>query len=285
MEIIYSEKLGYCPGVRNAVSQANNIAEQAAAEGKRAYCIGRLVHNNAVVQAMGRMGMEFIDEPDGHVPGTALISAHGIPDSLRDRFVRAGFTLIDGTCPRIIENRNKILQQARMGRLIVIIGIPGHSEVRCLEGTDLFPGVPVSSVVVGSKQDIAKIPDGFPLAVAAQTTVDRDLFDSLVELIKERFPDVTVLKTICPEPLQRQAALRHLCERCPAVVIVGGLHSANTTVLAEVARRNGCRAYVCERSGELPEEVFSHPVLGIASGASTPFAQVSAVAKDLSEHV
>lgn len=283
MEVRLSETISYCPGVEKAIKLAELVLETARARGVGAYCIGSLVHNKGVQDDFAARGMVFIDSPQGHAPGEALVSAHGIPEALRREFQEAGFHLVDGTCSKIVRNVGLIKRKAGGGRFLVVIGIPGHSETRCLMGAELFPGVPVPSALVASEADLDSIPEGIPLFVIAQTTVKREVFERLSSLVTKRFEDVEVHDSLCAAPLMRQRHLLELCGSCEAVVVVGGARSANTLALADLAASRGVRVFRVEKPEELPPEVFSFQTVGIAAGSSTPRAQLDAVAAALEQ--
>jgi len=285
VEIKLSKHIGYCKGVARVVRLAEKVMSMAASEGKKAYCIGSLVHNDRIRMGFEMRGMEFIKTPEGHEKGIALISAHGIPESLERSFREAGFTIVDGTCNNIIINKQQILKRAQMGCCVVIIGIPGHSETLCLQGVELFPGVPVTSVLVSKPEDLNLIPLGFPIFVIGQTTFKKDEFLNLVSLIQSKFNNVVVQKSLCPSPLARQQQILSLCRSCDAVLVVGGVQSANTAALADLSSSQGVKTFRLEHPDEIPEEVFSCSCVGVAAGSSTPAEEVDAIVKVLESHV
>lgn len=285
MEIKVCKNTGYCKGVEHAVALAKKALALAEGQGRPAYCIGSLVHNGITRKWFEDRGMRFVRSPEGLEPGVAVVSAHGCPESVVRSFREAGFTVLDGTCRNVLENKNQILKRAQMGCLSVIVGIPGHSEVLCLAGVELFPGVPVMSFVVSREEDVDLIPAGFPLFVIAQTTIDGDFYGRIVNLIKSRFDDVVVRRSLCASPISRQMQAIELSAKCDAMVIVGGAGSANTSVLAKVVADNGIKVFKVECASEIPQEVYRYERVGVASGASTPQEEVEKVVKELESHV
>lgn len=285
MEIRVCKNTGYCKGVEHAVALAKKALALAEDQGRPAYCIGALVHNDITRKWFEDRGMRFVKSPEGLEPGVAVVSAHGSPESVVRSFREAGFTVLDGTCRNVLENKNQILKRARMGFLSVIVGIPGHSEVLCLEGVELFPGVPVTSFVVSREEDVDLIPDGFPLFVIAQTTIDGDFYYRIVNRIKSRFNDVVVRRSLCASPIARQMRAIELSAQCDAMLIVGGARSANTSVLAKVVEDRGVKVFRVECASEIPQEAYRYGRVGVASGASTPQEEVDKVVKELESHV
>ncbi|MCX7667800.1 MAG: hypothetical protein N2Z84_02595, partial [Atribacterota bacterium] len=113
------------------------------------------------------------------------------------------------------------------------------------------------------------------IAVLAQTTFPRMLFEASLRWKDERWPQIAmeVFHTLCAETETRQNNLTRKIkeEKLTTVVVVGGQRSANTASLFILARRENVRTIWVEGPEELMREVF-HPSekVGIASGASTP---------------
>jgi 4-hydroxy-3-methylbut-2-enyl diphosphate reductase len=109
------------------------------------------------------------------------------------------------------------------------------------------------------------------VSVLAQTTVHAETDAEIVDVLRERFDEITVHDSICRATAERQEEARSLAAECDAVVVVGGRHSANTRRLAEVAGADGTPVYHVETADELDlERLAEHPVIGVTAGASTP---------------
>lgn len=286
MNIKGSKRNGYCRGVSRVVKLAEKVLQQAKAEGKPAYCLGSLVHNERIKAHFGEAGLKYIScGPEGLEPGLLLVSAHGAPESLVREFAEAGFEVYDGTCNNIVTNKHLIQKRAAMGYFTVIIGIHGHSESTCLQGVELFPGVRVASALVSCEADLELIPEGFPIFVISQTTAKKEVFERLVARIRERFPDAVVQNSLCASPLSRQQQVLELCKTCQAVVVIGGRKSANTAALAVLAEQHGVKAFRIEPPEHVPPEVFNYETVGVCSGSSTPEDEVKEILKEFENHV
>jgi len=107
--------------------------------------------------------------------------------------------------------------------------------------------------------------------VVAQTTIRRDRFDSVLQVLRRRVPDLTQRITICAATSQRQQEAEKLSSEADVMVVVGGKNSSNTQKLLETCRLR------CKRSilVETPEDVPAHLAgpedrVALTAGASTP---------------
>ena len=77
-------------------------------------------------------GFRQSDEASRAVPETpaVLVTAHGISDRERARLRNAGKALVDTTCPLVQKVHDAAQALQRDGRRVVVIGRPGHVEVR-----------------------------------------------------------------------------------------------------------------------------------------------------------
>ena len=272
MKIILAEHFGMCFGVRDAIAEA----EQLAAEGPLTV-LGELVHNPVVRERLSGRGVR---EADLHDLGSAatprvMITAHGASDAQRQVWREAGFTVADGTCPLVHRAHQQLRMLVQRGYFPVVIGKPGHVEVRGLTGD--FP----QAVVVERANDIAKLPTSASrFGVISQTTQPIEHVRALVDAIRRARPDAEVkfCDTVCQPTKDRQTALQKLLATCDTVVVVGGKHSNNTRQLVDAARAAGRRAIHIERPDELAaDSLRGAHTIGLTAGTSTLKETVAAV--------
>lgn len=89
MKIVLAEHFGMCFGVRDAIAQAQELAEQAPLT-----ILGELVHNPIVRQQLRSHGVVegALDRP-GTVSGQVMITAHGASDTKHAAWREQGVTL------------------------------------------------------------------------------------------------------------------------------------------------------------------------------------------------
>lgn len=252
---------------------------QAQAKGLCAYSIGWFIHNPTVVNRFIEKGMIFIEDPEDGPAGIALIRAHGIGDPLRQRFIDAGFELIDGTCATVAHSQ-KIIRAAKEDMRVVVIGSRLHSEVAAL--THVWDArkqlVPV--LVVESVKDVDMLFDdeGKDILLMTQTTFPQASYQSIRKRMEERFYGrVHIGNRLCPITYNRHAATAKICEKSDAVLVIGGHASANTQALVQLVRGKGLPVWHIETAREIPIQIFNFARVGVTAGASTPPQDIEAV--------
>ena len=117
--------------------------------------------------------------------------------------------------------------------------------------------------------------------IIAQTTFSPELFQEIVDILRKRLPDLAVVNSICPATEKRQEALKQLCRRNDAILVIGGKNSANTRRLFETARKLCPASWHIENAEEIPNEVYHFTRIGLSAGASTPDWVIDEVEKKL----
>lgn len=276
MKIVLAEHFGMCFGVRDAIAQAEQLAEQAPLT-----ILGELVHNPIVRERLRAQGVTegSLDRPEV-TSGTVMITAHGASDAKRARWREHGFQVVDGTCPLVRHAHEQLKRLVADGYFPVVIGKIGHVEVRGL--TEDFP----EACVVDVPSDILKLPRRDRYGVISQTTQPIDRVRALLVEIERRYPtsEVRFVDTVCKPTKDRQSALRKLIDVAEVIVIVGGRESNNTRQLVETCRAAGRPGFHIERPDELRSEWFDGiSVVGLTAGTSTLRQTVDAVFRRLEE--
>jgi 4-hydroxy-3-methylbut-2-en-1-yl diphosphate reductase len=276
MKILLAEYFGTCFGVRDAIAQA----EQLAAAGPLTI-LGELVHNPVVRERLRAYGVReaSLDSPDADSQ-RVMITAHGASDRNRQKWQSAGYDVVDGTCPLVRHAHEHLKRLVATGYFPVVIGKPGHVEVRGL--TEDFP----EAYVLEIEGDVSKLPRRNHYGVISQTTQPIEHVRVLVEAIRKLNPDAEVrfVDTVCKPTKDRQAALQKLIAQADTIVVVGGRESNNTRQLVATCRASGRRAIHIERSEELNAEDFANvETVGLTAGTSTMLETVEAVFKRLQE--
>ncbi|MBA3960338.1 MAG: 4-hydroxy-3-methylbut-2-enyl diphosphate reductase [Chthoniobacterales bacterium] len=271
MKIILAEHFGICFGVRDAIAQAERLA----ADGPLTI-LGELVHNPVVRESLSAQGVQegSLAQTDSSISRAVMITAHGASDARREQWQAAGFAVTDGTCPLVRHAHEQLRALVAKGYFPVVLGQPGHVEVRGL--TEDFFG----AVVVGDFAGIGQLPGAARYGVIAQTTQPIEYVHALVAEIRRAQPqsEVRFVDTVCKPTKDRQLALRRLLAQAELIVVVGGRTSNNTRQLVEAARAAGRRSLHIERAEELAREDFAEvEIVGVTAGTSTLRETVDAV--------
>lgn len=277
MRVILADSLGFCFGVREALSMADRIHDPHSVT-----IHGELVHNERVLYRLETRGFAITAEPDReNLPETprVMITAHGVSDRERRRLETAGLRVIDTTCPLVRRVHRAAQALADDGRFVILIGRPGHVEVQgIVEDLERFAVLDSASLVrhYGERR----------LGVICQSTTSPRLAEEILSTIRAANPaaDIEVVDTICQPTRDRQEAMRSLLPRVDAVVVVGGKNSNNTRELAALCHAAGKAAWHVQSAADLAPEWFrGYAVVGLTAGTSTLDETIEEVRRRLEE--
>lgn len=275
MEIVLAESAGMCFGVRDALAVLAELPDPT-----RVTIHGELVHNEVVLQQLAVRGFRQAAEADRErLPDTpaVLVTAHGVSDRERARLTAAGKEVIDTTCPLVRRAHAAAVRLRDDGRHVLVVGRPGHVEVRGLT-EDLPSHEVVPDVAAVRRYEFNR------LGIVYQTTTPPPLAATVRGAIVERNPhaDVRSIDTVCRPTREHQESLSRLLPRVDAVVVVGGANSNNTRELARRASAAGLPAYHVQGPADVRADWFRRGSrVGLTAGTSTPDATIAAVRAEL----
>jgi len=276
MIIKIASHYGMCFGVRDALALAETTARRGPVS-----ILGQLVHNPIVRSRLNSLGAEEISLDSPSASQTeVMITAHGASDTDRSRWQQGGYHVTDATCPLVRRAHHQLRQLVLQGFHPVVIGTPGHVEVRGLTGD--FPG----ARVIESDLDLPSLPEDVPLGIISQTTQPITKVLALVHRLRQLRPrqNIRFCDTVCQPTKDRQQALHELCGEVDVMVVIGGRNSNNTRHLLTEARSQGIEAYHVECADDLRKEWFEKAdCVGITAGTSTLPETVEAVRQRLAE--
>ena len=261
MEVILADYLGFCYGVKRAVTIAQ---ENASADGTSS-TLGPIIHNPQVVERLKTEGVGTVDALAEMDKGTVIIRSHGVGPEVYEEAEQRGLNLVDATCPHVKKAQLSAKKLADSGRKVVIVGEKKHPEVR-----SIFEWSGGQAVVIETEEEADALDPCAKLGVVCQTTFSGDKFKSIVMHLLEKSRDVHIQRTICTATDQRQKAALDLAAQVDMMLVIGGKNSANTTRLAQICAEK-CLTYHIETAEELQDEWFDKiEKIGITAGASTP---------------
>ena len=143
-----------------------------------------------------------------------------------------------------------------------------RAGIRSVETLDeVKPGETVMPDAQAAEQ--AELPQ--KALVVAQTTIRRDRFDSVLQVLRRRVPDLTERITICAATSQRQQEAEKLSGEADVMVVVGGRNSSNTQKLLETCRLRCERSVLVETPEDVPPDLAeADDRVALTAGASTP---------------
>ncbi len=241
--------------------------ESIAQHGRRLFTFGPLIHNPQVLDLLEEKGVWICESPasvESNRP--IIIRAHGIPPETRSALKEKDVTIIDATCPRVLNVQAIIRKHAKNGGWTIIVGDTNHPEVVGLMG---YAGE--GGMIVSTSDDVGRIPQDKRLCVVAQTTQNQARYAHLAKRIQERFPEAEIHQTVCDSTRKRQDEAAKMAASVDAMVVVGGRNSANTARLTEHVRESGKPVFQVETDEEVEPSWFRNcEVVGVTAGASTP---------------
>ena len=152
------------------------------------------------------------------------------------------------------------------GDAVIIVGERDHPEVVGIAG---WAHGPVLFLPTREDAQAAQLPRR--ALVVAQTTIRRDRFEDVLDVLRGRIPELTVRMTICGATSQRQQEAERLSREADVMIVVGGRNSSNTHKLLETCALRCGRSYLVETPEDVPEGIVRPgDRVAITAGASTP---------------
>lgn len=306
MEIILGDRAGFCYGVNEAVTKADEVISKN--KGDKIYCLGELVHNKQVVKQLEEKGLVFInciddiekEQVDKHSTNEndirknnknidkekirLIIRAHGIEKKIYEEAKKRNIELFDYTCPNVLAIHKIVEDYSNKGYYIIIIGEKKHPETI---GTFSFANG--KGFVIEKEDEIAetvnlimnrlKSESTNKVLICAQTTFNLEKFNKYAQTIndkinkKDKSIEIEVRNTICDATKLRQEETEEISSNVDYMIVIGGKNSSNSTKLYEISKKNCANTIFIETYKELEdklEELRKTNRVGIMAGASTP---------------
>lgn len=317
MEIILGKMAGFCYGVNNAVTKAEEFVKKN--KDRNVYCLGELVHNGQVIKKLQSEGLIFIDDASeiikkettlkdesqqGKKEATVIIRAHGEPKSTYTFMKNNNIEMLDLTCPNVAAIHTLVEENTEKGFFVFLIAQKAHPEAI---GTYGFCNG--NCYIIESKEDIDGAWNEFlskgkdKILVVAQTTFSLEKFYKICEDIQNHVNDynnkadyehgksgitLQIKNTICNATKLRQEETESISKDVNYMIIIGGKNSSNTKKLYDIALKN-CKSILIESYHELTSENLADlktcDKVGVTAGASTPKESIDEVIKYIKEQI
>ena len=268
MEITVAKSAGFCFGVQRAVDSVYKELEE---NSGKIYTFGPIIHNEQVVEDLNKKGIEVIDTVEQLKKikeGTVVIRSHGVAKEIYDILEQQKLKMVDATCPFVKKIHNIVLDESNNGKTIIIIGNDNHPEVEGIKGW-----VNGEVIVINKEEQIEKLslPEQTKACIVSQTTFNHNKFKYLVEIIRKKGYDITVVNTICNATHVRQVEAQKISSKVDGTIVIGGKNSSNTQKLYDICRNECENTFYVQTVKDLDlHELKSLKSIGITAGASTP---------------
>ena len=285
-EIRLANPRGFCAGVDRAIDIVNRALE---IYGRPVYVKHEVVHNKFVVEDLKSRGAIFVEDID-EIPDDSLVifSAHGVSEKVEKTTNSRNLQYFDATCPLVTKVHMEVMRHARAEKDIILIGHEGHPEVEGTMGRHINKDH--SNIYLVQDEEEAKVievqkPD--KLAIVTQTTLSVDDTKSIIETLKNRFPNINIPRKddICYATQNRQDAVKQLALESDYIIVVGSTNSSNSNRLKELGEKCGCKSVLIDSFDDLNlSELDGKSRISITAGASAPEERVQEVAIALKEY-
>ncbi len=270
LKILLSSPRGFCAGVDRAIEIVEKSIQK---YGAPVYVRHEIVHNKYVVDDLKSKGAIFVEELEeiNDKSRPVIFSAHGVPKKIPEDAKSYNMTYVDATCPLVSKVHREAENLYKAGYHLILIGHQNHPEVIGTMGQ-----LPKGSIDLIQNEDDAKKynSQNKKIAYVTQTTLSVDDTKDIIQILKNRFPDVRepLKEDICYATTNRQMAVKNIAKKCDLFFIIGSRNSSNSVRLVEVAKKSGCsNAILIHSQSEIPYDLIEKSnTIGISSGASAP---------------
>ncbi len=285
-EIKLANPRGFCAGVDRAIDIVNRALE---IYGRPVYVKHEVVHNKFVVEDLKSRGAIFVEDID-EIPEESLVifSAHGVSDEVEKKTNSRNLQYFDATCPLVTKVHMEVMRHARAEKDIILIGHEGHPEVEGTMGRHINKELSNIYLVQDEEEaKVIKVQKPNDLAIVTQTTLSVDDTKTIIETLKNRFPNINIPKKddICYATQNRQDAVKQLALESDYIIVVGSANSSNSNRLKELGEKCGCKSVLIDSFDDLNlSELDGKSRISITAGASAPEERVQEVAIALKEY-
>lgn len=271
MTIVVAKSAGFCFGVKRAVVEAYKVLEHNANEKQKIYSIGPLIHNEIVtddLKSKGLIELNDLSDIKNLKREKVIIRTHGTLKSIEDLLKKNENEIIDLTCPFVSKIHQLVSEYSENGYKVIVIGDKEHPEVKGIVSramNDIY--------VIISKNDInnLKIDKNDKILVVCQTTTNVNNAQILVDILRDLFYNIKIVKTICNATENRQEEVKSLAKNSDVMLIIGSKTSSNTKKLYEISKVFCENSYLLsEKSDTKNISIKKDAIVGVSAGASTP---------------
>lgn len=264
MKVKVAKEAGFCFGVKRAMKMAWDELEL----NSDIYALGPLIHNKQAVQKYEDKGLITVDNIND-IPNnqSVIIRSHGVSRDIYDKADFNNLDVIDTTCPFVKKIHNIVKEAYENGFKIIIIGDKNHPEIIGINGW-----CENSAVILKSIEDLndLNLDNNNKYCVVAQTTLNLELYNKIVDALSKKLDNITFNNTICSATKTRQQAAKDLSVDVDCMIVIGGKHSSNTQKLVNICKEQ-VPTFAIETKEDLDiDKLNKFNLIGVTAGASTP---------------
>lgn len=255
MKISFIEPIGYCNGVKNAISLALNAKKEN--KDYEIKILGELVHNMNTVNYLKNNDIEtvFLENEElkdyilknKHNKIIYILSAHGTSLSFYDFLNENNIKFVDASCPIIKTINNKISNLNDEN--IIYLGKIGHIEANV--SLSYFKNKPI--FIDKNNVDLSKLDDLKEYLIINQSTIPLTL---ITKKMDENNFSYKTLDNFCPLFNKRFINLENNIVKYDFFIVVGDKNSSNANeIYLKIINKNK-KAILIASKNDLNEEII-----------------------------
>lgn len=265
MKVKIAKNAGFCFGVKRAMNMAWHELEE---RENGIYALGPLIHNKQAVSKYENRGLKTVNDLND-IPSneSVIIRSHGVGEDIYIQSKEKDINVIDTTCPFVKKIHKIAKDYSEKGYKIIVIGDKNHPEVIGINGW-----CKEDAIIIKTLDEIDKLnlDVNEKYCVVSQTTINLDLYNSIVKTLSKRLNEIVFKNTICSATKERQFSAKELSKEVDCMIVIGGKHSSNTQKLVNICS-GIVPTFAIETKDELDiNELKKFDIIGVTAGASTP---------------
>ncbi len=274
LKLSIAKDAGFCFGVKDAIAKA----EESAQEFGKVYMLGDIVHNERVVHKLASKNVKVVESLDDVKGAPVLFRSHGTKPEIWKQAQASGHTIIDATCPLVLEIHEEIKKLETDNRKLIIIGDHGHDEVEGIKAQV------ENAIIVSSPKEARELPRYKRAGIITQSTQAMENIQEIISILLPKIYDMKFINTVCFPTRRNQEQIKELSANNDVMIIIGSYTSANTKRLVSVSKMINERSYQVENKEDIQSNWFNqHENVGITAGASSPQDLIDEIVEKLKE--
>ena len=270
--MIYLPKVcATCAGSKRSLDIVNEVYENN--KDKKIYVYKEILHNKRVMDSLKEKNIETVEDLSLAKDGIVILRAHGEGEDTYKFLEENGIEFFDATCPKVSGIHSLVNKKYKEGYDIVIIGKASHPETIGINGW-----CKNDATIVEKEEDIDKLLPNNKKFVICQTTFNKEKFEYLSNIIKEKYNDSIIMNTHCAAVEMIIASSVELAKNMDIMFVIGGQNSSNTEELYKKVSET-CESYKFSNINDFytfikEKDLTSDMNIGITGGASTPISEI-----------
>ena len=264
MEVKIIEPIGLCHSASSILDEIRKNIDKYS----NIYILGDVLHNEYVINYLSENGIKYAKKIDS-IPKDrytlVILPAHGTSPKVYEKLKKYNF--IDLTCPKIKRMHKFITDNPNND--IIFLGKKGHSETLAFKDYE-------NVTIINSLKDIDKLKPLEKPMLLCQTTFSEVEFNNVSKKLKEIYPDIVIINTLCSIPLERISNIQKA--ECDLLMVIGSKTSSNAN---EIKNSKPNSIIIGEPSDINIDELKKYKTIAIASASSTPIEQVNIILKHI----